>query len=1370
MPATSYRVVSAILLAAALGSGVGSVARGEDLHVRGELRVAGGGAASGVPVRLLPYADSYQRRLIDLGEAPLPAAAASSTSGPDGAFEIELPGLGPWWLLLGSPEALLWRVDLLPSNDDTWLDPFELPASTRLLVRVRDADGAPLHGALVIVDVEPVRGSSWGRYRALRQSARTGESGTAALWTVASARTRVYTTLPGYLPELAVLQSGGPLDVELRLRAGGLVEIRARRANGTPAARAVVRIGASMIPIGLTDPEGKFTLARPPQEALAYQIETEDGQYGSVTVAASSGTAAAAPLVVTAEPPLVLTGSVHDQETGRGVGGAVVWSSQRPTDNAVSGRDGTWQLQAWSAEQGLWLQIAAEGYSPARLQLGDELRLGGEAPSIHLQPVVALAGRVVDAAGAPVVGARLEGMVLARARGNVEKLRATTAADGTFRIRSLPPEGELTLEVLHADFARRSVALGQVRDLAAGPPLELMLERGRTAIGTVEGPTGEAVPGAQVELLRGDTDDVRFGMRRRSAAGDPQLASRTDAQGRFAVARTPAGRFDISVRAAGYAEAIVPRVEVPPGEGDHELGTVTLEHGLALEGKVVDESGQGLGGARVTLRTGALRGYPSGPEAVSAADGSFSFPDLRRGEEVFLAAELDGYAQVHEAIVRIPALDPVRLTLQSASLVRGRVLGPDGAGVGSAMILAIPPMNVLRTAPRPRQRNARTDTGGGFELRLAPGEWQLTAHADDSLTAPPLTVSLDPGQALEDLVIQLRPAARVTGAIVDPEGRPVVGAQVIVEVATGSGSSSSSGPPSDAAGRYRVSLDESDWYRTVPSGMPTRYTVVVQHSDFRPARREVDPRPGETRVDFELQRGLEIAGRVLGPDGSPVGGASVQWTAAESPLGRSYSHEPPARSDAAGRFVLGGLEPGRYHLGARAEGFAGAVTDTPVELRDHSVEGVVLQLRDGITLQGVVRGLSVEGLATVSVRAMPFGALPRGSLTEESSARPDFDGRFEISGLHPGRWQVIASLGQQSRTARAMAELVSSESPFVELDFGEGFALSGQVLLDGRPAPGLHVLAHGDAVVGAQAMTDVNGRFLLEGLPPGQIGVLVRYEGATHHESVSLDGDREIVIDLRPAQVSGRVVAIGTGEPVAGARLMASRRSADGGSLGSGGFSESAADGSFTLRLTEGSHTLAVSRSGFAQSEVALDVPAGGELAGLVIELEAAAEVVLVATLPSGGPAQTLNISLGWQQGAVPTSVEAEPLGDGRFALRTLGPGTWDLIVSTQGSTFERVRVAAPGPPVQLALRPGGMLHVLATSFAGVGGHLELYDPSGTRFEHPYAARIPWQGGQGFVSHVPVGPWRVRLVADDGRVVEADVVVGTEGATTLEIP
>ena len=70
-------------------------------------------------------------------------------------------------------------------------------------------------------------------------------------------------------------------------------------------------------------------------------------------------------------------------------------------------------------------------------------------------------------------------------------------------------------------------------------------------------------------------------------------------------------------------------------------------------------------------------------------------------------------------------------------------------------------------------------------------------------------------------------------------------------------------------------------------------------------------------MDFDLELGGTIRGMVLGIDGLPASGATIQvFTEGGAPLSTWSS----VRSNASGRFSYTGVAPGRYSAQARLDG------------------------------------------------------------------------------------------------------------------------------------------------------------------------------------------------------------------------------------------------------------------------------------------------------------------------------------------------------------------------------------------------------------------------------------------------------------------
>ncbi|HVS10680.1 MAG TPA: carboxypeptidase-like regulatory domain-containing protein, partial [Planctomycetota bacterium] len=140
-----------------------------------------------------------------------------------------------------------------------------------------------------------------------------------------------------------------------------------------------------------------------------------------------------------------------------------------------------------------------------------------------------------------------------------------------------------------------------------------------------------------------------------------------------------------------------------------------------------------------------------------------------------------------------------------------------------------------------------------------------------------------------------------------------------------------------------------------------------------------EPPPDETRREARTARAPAVApqgirGRLLGPGDQPLAGARVLAAASDprwpwpldARLHPASARRPPAetKSDADGRFVLLGLEPGPLRVALRRAGSADMDLDelwlqarTVLDLGD-------LRLEPGLQLEGRIAGLDAGELGT----------------------------------------------------------------------------------------------------------------------------------------------------------------------------------------------------------------------------------------------------------------------------------------------------------------------------------------------------------------------------------------------------------------------
>ncbi len=767
------------------------------------------------------------------------------------------------------------------------------------------------------------------------------------------------------------------------------------------------------------------------------------------------------------------------------------------------------------------LRVAAEGFAPVEIPMC----AAGERMRVVLRPGVRLVVALTDELARPVAGAPLHVFNSDLDGGSLFDARGESGADGTCVFTDLPGErwGWIDAEPALGKCAWVHFVLPASGELRK----EIRVPTGRTLTGrVVDDATGEGLAGARVGMTR------TLAMETRTAAdGSFTLSGWTTGVATVVLPWFPGVPVvDVHVRAEGYA---------PDSRrvGDADRLEFRLERGFAAVGRVVDPEGRPVGGALVGLAAsefvdGHLRVSDAG--AATDAAGDFRLTCLRRDMEHVLVVVAAGHARLRR-VVPTPRegadLDLGEIRLSSPLRLEGRVLDADGGPVARVAVIADGPIghrdgdgngegegdgegegegdgdgegndenDDLRAVVR------RTDDLGRFRFTdLSPGAYRVTvvgpvevgAGSDVTLTDRDVTdlvirraaiPGMPPRAATRELLVR----------VVDDTGAAVPGLDV---EAYGEHGELSRGR-TDARGEVRLRI------------LPSQPDVVVRVGDAD----LLDPDPVEisadqTEVTCTVVRSAMVTGRVLGPDGAPIVGASVSVEAADSTAGDIADSDGRFRAwvPRAGRVdvVFEGVVHRRgeiavLRLGGRLDGVE---PGSDVVLRCEPVAWdrqlvVVVQSQDGDPAAGML--VLVEGAA---------GQVTRG--------RTGAAGRVTIDGLPPRSVQVsVQALGDAAvllppRPVWAMPagqEIVVECSPAVPL---RGIALDAE----GRPASGdVCCLLDGGFV--SQSPVEADGSFAVP-VPVDEAGPF-RVELLSRFQRVVAAAD-----DVRPGGPEVRLVAPG---------------------------------------------------------------------------------------------------------------------------------------------------------------------------------------------------------------------------------------------------
>ena len=910
-----------------------------------------------------------------------------------------------------------------------------------------------------------------------------------------------------------------------------------------------------------------------------------------------------------------------------------------------------------------------------------------------------LEGRTVSEAGQPLKDTAIRVSSLT----DNSVYAAKTDADGRFTV-SRVPVGNIFIEAVNPT-ANAQMSISEnipfagattTRELVlltADSPKAILVKRGAIAGHVLRSTGSGSLAGLPIIVYYTGGSQTGVGCPGVFFAECAIALGTTDADGAFSVPGVPAGRL----RAYTFDQAALQEGEVSFQLAADTVGTanIVISGGLAVVvGIVLDAEGHGVPNAQV----GGGRSL-----VTTDAAGKFRLPDVPLGRHSIVAVSdaLGSSGRADVDLTRPGEEVPATIVLESVGSVAGTLFQVDGS-------TPVPGVSVyLYKLPIQHSRieivgQATSDENGHYQMAEIPvGQYRLTAFTSDFSDGNLVNVNVkfNHQTVKADVVFRGGNGGTVKGTVVDASNTPIKarvslsGDQIVV-----------------AGGRVVVDFQYIQNFQIVDTDFatgkfsmgglwPGSFTIRAA-GQFSPDPISLEasmPTPTiPLDVVLKLQPTSQVGGKILKPDGTPVGeGVIVKYKSdefktfcVETSSGESSCttipqgvQEAVAVTDPTGAFLFAVVNAGTYTLTAfENSDFTGRTARVRGSVRAGERADVALKLLGLADLVVKVFASDAHTLipgAKVQVRQLDY---PNRSLVLFTGQSGDELGIARFSGgdaFTEGPFVVAATGTQQNGFAGLASGKIVNDGEAVTLNVYLASAtgsVHGSVLRpDGTPAAFAEVvISNADGAI-AFNVTDAAGNYEQDLIPLGAFSVDA-FEAATAGHGATT-GQIFVAGQNVPANitedalaiVTGRLVETGTLQPLKGWRIFFSQTTKSGKGIGlttttsiDGGFSfPGAAVGVFKLTASN------PNVEGNAQADGEITLPGQRVDVPLVLTVQRPSFGGLagIVSFANGAPVPNATVCVATCEVG---SLKVTAASDGTFAIDHLPLGRHLLVATPQ--------------------------------------------------------------------------------------------------------
>ncbi len=857
-------------------------------------------------------------------------------SGPDGTFIYSGLAANDYSLQVVAPysqQADWVGKDVKVTVETGRTAEVNVPVSKGGLVEVTILDAKtekPIENAGVNISLP----ANFGLHPCWYNSVRTNADGLARLRVPpGESRLRMWADAYEYFtdPEPVIIAKGESIRRQVSLVAFPVVTGTVRNSSGQPVSGAIVSSKPICEETSHTDEQGRFKVTwRPSSNIRVVLVLARDIEHNLAGLAKVKDQAQS--LDVTLSPAFLVRGCITDPN-GKAVPAATVslrafmpgWLT-RAAPTVLTDANGFYEARAVPAPTDDFryrLEISAEGFGPVECR---ELPFDTAQDSqVEVSPIVltpadlSISGVIVDANGTPVAGVPIF-VTGPRGSDTAGQPRLQSSSDG---------QGRFAVDGVCAGPLRIQAGMGSTSNGAGfldakGGDCDVEVVLGRRGVHTGLRPLlGKPLPDWK-ELI-----DLK-----------PQQVQNKRLLFCFFDFQQRPSRNTI-LQLAGQAESleqkgiVVAAVQASKIENDK------------LQAWIKDNN--------LPFPVGAITGDI---EKIRTAWGVESLPWLiLTDREHVVTAEGFGLAELD---AKIEETGSSASTPADSNKTTGLVEDPQGR-----------PLSGVRVTEFQTDKDYTTDADGRFVSASAPSDERRFFFAVDKQRKLVGVGILSPGE--RHMEIKLTPGKMMSGTVVDPDGKPVAGAQVAPLPMT------CFHALTDKQGKFDLGWSP-EW-----AGNLDVFFLMARHLEHNLAGGiEIDENAGTVRI--ELEPALMLTGTVEDPNGTPIPGAEVGLS-----LRRGWACGTPVRkviTDEKGRYTFPALLQKQEYINyAKTEGFWPNQITTGIinRITDREQVGPIILKRPNLSVSGTVLNANGQLVADIPVYL-------------EGEGQPDLDSKTDAQG------------------------------------------------------------------------------------------------------------------------------------------------------------------------------------------------------------------------------------------------------------------------------------------------------------------------------------------------------------------------------------